>query len=102
MSHILGSGDALNIMRIYTNKGQGISTKLRSNRDGKKYIISTAKHSLGFWQLAVFKSTFGFANPFKPLRFENAPTFAEAEKRHLELEELVTNLPKEEWSNFKR
>jgi len=102
VSHILGSGDALNIMRIYTNRGQGISTKLRSNRDGKKYIISTAKHPLGFWQLAVFKSILGFANPLKPLRVENAPTFEEAEKRHLEVEELVANSPKEKWNNFQR
>jgi hypothetical protein len=88
-------------MRIYTNQGQGISTKLRSNSDGKKYIISTAKHPMGFWQLAVFKSMFGFTNPFKPLRVENSSTFEEVKKRHLEAEKLVANSPKEEWSNFK-
>ncbi|MGA2525303.1 MAG: hypothetical protein ABSF79_01605 [Smithellaceae bacterium] len=87
-------------MRVYTNKGQGISTKIRSNRDGKKYIISTAKDPKGFWQLAVFRSVFGFSNPYKSLRVTNSPTFEEAEKKHFDAEELVANSPVEEWQNW--
>jgi hypothetical protein len=87
-------------MRAYTNNGQGISTKIRSNRDGKKYIISTAKHQKGFWQLAVFRCVFGIANPYRPLRVANSSTFEEAEKKHSEVEELVANSPIEEWKNW--
>lgn len=86
--------------RIYTNKGQGISTKVVSIIDGKKYIISTAKNPRGGWQLAVFRNILGISNPFKPLRVGNSQTFEEAEKKHFETEELVVKSPREVWQNW--
>jgi hypothetical protein len=86
--------------RIYTNKGQGISTKLVSLVDGKKYIISTATDPRGGWQLAVFRSILGFPNPFKPLRVNTSRTFEEAERKHFETEELVANSPQDMWRNW--
>jgi len=89
-----------NMNRIYTNKGQGISTKLASFVDGKKYIISTAKDPRGGWQLAVFRNILGISNPFKPLRVNISRTFEEAERNHFETEELVANSPREMWRNW--
>jgi hypothetical protein len=86
--------------RLYTYDGQGISTKLRSNQDGKKYIISTAPNPGRGWQLAVFRCSFcGRVNILKPLRVENSATFQEAEERHLQVEELVINSPIDEWGH---
>lgn len=87
--------------RIYTNNGQGISTKITNVVDGKKYIVSTAKDPRGFWQLAVFKTTFGMTNPYKPERVGDiSKTFEEAERKHFETEDLVTNTPHESWRNW--
>jgi hypothetical protein len=93
-------------VRVYTDQGQGISTKIRSNLDGRKYIISTAKDPRGFWQLAVFRIKFeipyfwGWVDQFKPLRVQNTSTFEEAEKTHSEVEDLVANSPIEKWQNM--
>ena len=86
--------------RTYTNNGQGISSKIQNSYDKRKYIISTAKHPMGFWQVAVFQSFFGIANPFKPVRVQNSQTYEEAEKNHLEIENLVANTPIEQWRNW--
>ncbi|MGA2677851.1 MAG: hypothetical protein ABSF37_00975 [Sedimentisphaerales bacterium] len=92
--------------RIYTNKGQGISTKLASLVDGRKYIISTAKNPRGGWQLAVFRVLweipyiFGKIDLHNPLKVGNSQTFEEAETKHFETEELVVNSPQEMWRNW--
>lgn len=92
--------------RIYTNNGQGISTKLKSLVDGKKYIISTAKNPLGGWQQAVFRILweipyiFGKVDHSNPLRVDNYQTFEEAQRKHFETEELVANSPQEMWQNW--
>jgi hypothetical protein len=86
--------------RIFTNKGLGISTKITSLVDGKKYIISTAKLPDGGWQLAVFRNIFGISNPFKPLMFYVSQTFEEAEKKHFETEQLVADFSREEWQKW--
>jgi hypothetical protein len=90
----------MRLRRTYTNNGQGISSKIQNNYDKRKYVISTAKHPMGFWQLAVFRSILGIANPFKPLRVQNAQTFEEAEKKHFEIENLVANFPIAQWRNW--
>lgn len=86
--------------RIYTNKDQGISTKLTSFIHGKKYIISIAKNPRGGWQLAVFRNIVGISNPLKPLRVSNSQTFEEAEKKHFETEEMVIKSPQDVWQNW--
>lgn len=92
--------------RIYTDNGQGISTKLKSIVDGKKYIISTAKNPLGGWQHAVFRVLweipyiFGKADLHNPLRVDNSQTFESAERKHFEIEKLVVNSPQEVWRNW--
>jgi len=91
--------------RIYTNGGQGISTKVRCSIDGRKYIISTARDPGGFWQLAVFKveweipGIFGKVNNFKPLKMHNSQTFEEAKKEHFKTEELVSKSQQESWED---
>ena len=94
------SGRATNIRRLYTYEGKGISTKLRSAADGKKYIVSTAPNPNGYWELAVFRCILGFANVYKPLRVAHTDSFAEAEEEHSRTEEMVMNLPLEEWQNW--
>jgi len=87
-----------NIQRLYTYDGKGISTKVKSLIDGKKYIISTAPTG-STWELAVFShNIFGIYNIFKPLTVHHSQTFEEAEKKHFELEEMVSKLPQEKWA----
>jgi hypothetical protein len=86
--------------RLYTYQGKGISTKVKSIVDGKKYIVSTAPKPSGGWQLAVFRNILGFSNVFRPMRVENTDTFEEAEKEHIKTEEIVIQQPREEWQNW--
>ena len=93
--------------RFYTNGGQGISTKIKSAVDGKKYIISTAKDPRFGWQLAVFRIHWeiphiypGKVDVMSPLRFMMSQTFEEAEKIHLETEQLVVGKAQELWRNY--
>ncbi len=91
--------------RIYTDNGQGISTKLKSIVDGKKYIISTAKNPLGGWQHAVFRVLweipyiYGKVDLYNPLRVDNSQTFEVAERKHFEIEEFVAKSAPEEWQD---
>lgn len=89
-------------MRMKT--GNGISSKIKSKIDGRKYIISTAKDPHEYWQLAVFKVLWEIPYVYgkthhEPLRISNFRTFEEAEFRHFEMEDFVTNYPIEFWQN---
>jgi len=95
---------ALSFMeRIYTNNGQGISTKITCAVNGKKYIISTAKDPRGFWQLGVFRVLFeipyiyGKVDWTKSYPGPISKTLKEAEIIHYKAEELVANHSPETW-----
>lgn len=89
--------------RIYTNNGEGISTKVTNTVNGKKYIISTAKDPRGFWQLAVFKILFDIPYIYGKVDHSNvypgpvSKTFKEAEGIHYKAEELIANRSPETW-----
>lgn len=89
--------------RIYTNNGQGISTKITNKIDGKKYIVSTAKDSRGPWQLGIFHILFeipfiyGKADYSKSYPGPISKTFKEAERIHGIVEEIATNQPVGNW-----
>jgi hypothetical protein len=90
--------------RIYTDNGQGISTKIICKIDSKKYIVSTAKDPRGFWQLAVFRILFEIPYIYGKVDLTNgypgpiSKTFEEAEKVHYKAEKLVANHLPETWS----
>jgi hypothetical protein len=78
----------------------GFSSEVKSKIDNKKYLISTAKHSSGIWETAIFKVNFlGIANPLNPLRIKRFDTYVDAEKEHSWCEEAVEFLPIYKWDN---
>ena len=95
--------------RIYTNNGQGISTKITCTVNGKEYIISTVKDRRGFWQLAVLRVLFEIPYIYTRVDLTNSnigintypgpisKTFEEAEKTHYKAEELISNHAPETW-----
>jgi hypothetical protein len=89
--------------RIYTNNGQGISTKIDCLKNGKKYIISTAQDPRGPWQLAIFQILFDIPHIYGKVDQANpyvgpiSETFKEAEILHQKVEKIVSEQLPETW-----